>query len=211
MSERIVPAPDAFATCPQEGKILEYYASTFEAIYVQLHPFIKAVSISTQLFCPTTYPGRLVKNCVPSLVAEVASKAGLPSLASVDVGLRTMIRGLKTEFSNQQYADRIESLVDSDKILPPQESCFSDLLHDRTLAAIQSFGYEWVWIGYAFGTERKLHWIEDLKGKDIKATAGHCDVLHLTRSCCGQLTGIAISRFFALLDAIWIRFERTTV
>ncbi len=25
-------------------------------------------------------------------------------------------------------------------------------------------------------TERKLHWIEDLKGQDAKATAGHCNV-----------------------------------
>jgi Protein of unknown function (DUF2711) len=178
MTERILPAPDAFATCPLDGKILEYYARTFEAVYVQLHPFIKAVSISTEQFCPTTYPGRstIVNSCVPVSWAEVVSKAGLPSLAAVDVGLRTMIGGLKQQFSNREYADRLESLVDSDQILPAPEGCFSDLLHDRTLAAIQSLGYEWVWIGDEFGTERKLHWIEDLKGQDTKAFAGHCNV-----------------------------------
>ncbi len=93
MADRILPEPDAFATCPQDGKILEYYAGTFEAVYIQLHPFIKAVSINTGLFCPTTYPGRstIMKHCNPVSWSEVASKVGLPSLAAVDVGLRTMI------------------------------------------------------------------------------------------------------------------------
>jgi hypothetical protein len=34
--ERICPAPDVFATCPSDGKILEYYKDTFEAVYVLL-------------------------------------------------------------------------------------------------------------------------------------------------------------------------------
>jgi hypothetical protein len=33
MAERILPSPDAYATCPNEGKILEYYSGTFEAVY----------------------------------------------------------------------------------------------------------------------------------------------------------------------------------
>lgn len=178
MTQRTLPAPDPFATCPIDGKILEYYAGTFEAVYIQLHPFIKAVSINTEQFCPATYPGRstIVKNCLPVSWAEVASKARLPSLAAVDVGLRTMIRGLKPQFSNQEYADRIESLVESDQIQYPPEGCFSDLLHDNVLQAIQDLGQDWVWVGDEFGTDRKLYWIEDLKGQDNKATAGHCNV-----------------------------------
>jgi hypothetical protein len=179
MAERILPTPDNFATCcPDDEKILEYYAGTFDSVYVQLHPFIKAVSIKADEFYPATYPGRstILNNCVPVLWSEVASKTGLPSIAAVDVGLRTMIRGLKEEFSNQEYADKLESLADSDQIVVPSEGCFSDLLHDRTLSAIQSFGYEWVWVGDEFGTERKLFWIEDLKEQDTKATAGHCNI-----------------------------------
>jgi len=121
VAERILPAPDAVATCPQDGKILDYYVGTFEAVFVLLHPFIKTVSIGKEQFVPPTYPGRLtiVQNC--SLVSweEVASKAGLSSIAAVDIGLRTMILGLKMEFSNQEYADKIESLVESDLIIPP--------------------------------------------------------------------------------------------
>jgi len=178
MAERILPTPDAFATCPLDGKILEYYDGTFEAVFVLLHPFIQAVSIGVEQFFPATYPSRaaLVPNCSPVSWKEVASKAGLRSLAAVDIGLRTMIRGLKVELSNQDYADRIESLIDSHQILPPPEGCFSDLLYDRVLQAIQSLGYQWVWVGDEFGTERKLIWIEDLKGPTAKATSGHCNV-----------------------------------
>ena len=47
---------------------------------------------------------------------------------------------------------------------------------DEMLRSIQGLGYNWVWVGDDLGTERKLHWIDDLKGQDVKATAGHCNV-----------------------------------
>jgi hypothetical protein len=74
------------------------------------------------------------------------------------------------------YNATFESLVDSDGIIFPPEGCFSDLLHDKILQAIQELGYEWVWVGDEFGTERKLYWIQDLKGQDSGPTAGHCNV-----------------------------------
>ena len=178
MAERILPRPDAFATCPYEGKILEYYAGTFEAVYVALHPFIKTVSIGADQFNPATYPdgSTLVRSCAPVPWAEIAVEAELPSIAAVDIGLRTMILGLKEELANKEYAGRIESLAESYQILNPPEGRFSDLLHDSILRAIQDLGYEWVWVGDEFGTERKLYWIEDLKGPEANPTAGHCNV-----------------------------------
>ena len=174
MQERILPAPDIFATCPQEGKISDYYAGTFDAVYVLLHPFIKVVAIGAEQFRPPRYPSRssIVRTCTPVSWAEAAQKAGLPSIAAVDVGLRTRIRGLRPELSNQDYADRIESLADSDHVLPPSEGCFSDLLHDAVLRFIQGLGYEWVWVGDEFGTERKRYWIDELKGQDDGPTSG---------------------------------------
>jgi hypothetical protein len=168
MTKRILPSPDIFASCPQDGKILEYYAGTFEAVYVSLHPFIKPISIDKAEFKPDTYPSRanIVRNCSPVSWSEVAQLAGLPSLAAVDVGLRTGIRGLKDEFQNQGYAAAIDLLCDTAGILPPPEGVFSDLLHDRILQSIQGLGYEWLWIGDEFCTERKLHWIDDLKSQD---------------------------------------------
>jgi hypothetical protein len=94
----------------------------------------------------------------------------------VDIGLRTIILGLKAELSNQNCADKIESLIESHLIIPPAEGYFSDLLHDKVLAAIQGLGHSWVWLGDDFCTERKLYWIEDLKGSDRKSAAGRCNI-----------------------------------
>ena len=55
-----------------------------------------------------------------------------------------MILGLKAEYSNQEYAGKIESLGESHQILPPPEGFFSDLIHDKIPNAIQNLGYEWV-------------------------------------------------------------------
>jgi hypothetical protein len=176
MAERVLPAPDVFATCPLDGKILEYYAGPFEAVYISLHPFIKTVSIEKEEFKPCTYPSRstIVKNCAPVSWAEVAYRAGLPSLGAVDIGLRTLILGLREEFSNREYAGKIEALFDAEGILPPPEGFFSDLLHDSILQSIQDLGYEWVWVGDEFCTERKLYWIDDLKGVDTGPTRMRC-------------------------------------
>ena len=176
MAERILPTPDNFATCPQDGKILEYYAGTFEAVYILLHPFIGASAVGTEQFRPGTYPSRqyIVKNCRPVPWAEVEDRTGLASKAAIDVGLRTQILGLKPEFSNQDYADRIESLITRDQILAPDEGGFSELLHDMVLESIQEIGYEWAWVGDEFGTERKLYWIDDLKNQESGPTSGRC-------------------------------------
>jgi uncharacterized protein DUF2711 len=178
MRERILPSPDVFASCPQDGKILEYYAGTFEAVYVSLNPFIKPVSIDKADFKPGTYPNRvsIVANCKPVSWSEVAQLAELPSLAAVDIGLRTRRRGLKEELQNDGYAAAIDALDGTDGILPPQEGAFSDLVHDRILQSMQELGYEWLWIGDEFCTERKLHWIDDLKNQDDGLTIGRFNV-----------------------------------
>ncbi len=84
--------------------------------------------------------------------------------------------GLRQDLSNQDYANKIEALAKSEQIFPPPEGCFSDLLHCKMLGAIQGLGYECVWVGDEVGTERKLYWIEDLKGKNAEATVGYCNV-----------------------------------
>ena len=82
MDERISPLPDAFATCPTDGKILEYYAGVFEAVFVLLHPFMETVSIATEQFAPLKYPSRskIASRCKAQVSwGDVSSKVGLQS------------------------------------------------------------------------------------------------------------------------------------
>ena len=178
MTERVAPEPDAFATCPYEGNILGHYAGTFESVYVLLHPFIKPVSMGADRFNRRKYPSRssITKNCEAVSWAEVVELAGFQSIAAIDVGLRTLIGGWNPEFANDKYANQIHALIESHGIIAPPEGCFSDLLHDKVLQAIQGLDHQWVWVGDEFCTERKLHWIDDLKAKDGTTTSGHCNV-----------------------------------
>lgn len=50
------------------------------------------------------------------------------------------------------------------------------IAYDRILRSIQERGYEWLWVGDEFCTERKLHWIDDLRNKDIGLTLGRFNV-----------------------------------
>jgi hypothetical protein len=178
MIARTLPSPDLFASCPLEGKIIEYYSGTFEAVYISLNPFIRPTSIDKAQFKPGTYPNRreIVANCEPVPWSEVKHLAALPSLAAVDIGLRTGIHGLNQELENQTYAAAIDALCDLQNILTPLEGHFPDLLHDKILQGIQGLGYEWLWVGDEFCTERKLHWIDDLKNQDDGLTRGRFNV-----------------------------------
>jgi len=178
MTTRILPPPDLFASCPSDGNVLQYYSGTFEAVYISLNPFIKPTAINKEDFKPGTYPSRvsIVTNCEPVSWSAVASLAGLPSLAAVDIGLRTGIGGLRRDLENQSYASAIDALSDTQSILTPSEELFPDLLHDEILQSIQRLGYEWLWIGDEFCTERKLHWIDDLKNQEDGLTRGRFNV-----------------------------------
>jgi hypothetical protein len=178
MVDRIMPKVDRYATCPNDGKVLTYYSGTFDSVYVSLSPFIKPVSISPSLFRPSTYPDRsvLVANCKPVPWHMVMSLTGLPTISAIDIGLKTRIHGLKEEFCNYEYSKAIDTMEDSMSILPPPEGVHSDLLHNEVLGLFQELGHDWVWIGDEFGSERKLHWIDDLKNKQDTIVRGPCNI-----------------------------------
>jgi hypothetical protein len=179
-----MPEPDIYATCPHDGNILDYYAGTFETVYVSLSPFIQPASISPDLFEPDTYPKRtrITEICKAVPWSTVMSIAGLPALSAVDIGLRTQILGLDKRHMNQEFAARIKAMTESTGIIPPCEGEHSDLLHNQVLELFQELGHEWVWVGDEFCTERKLHWIEDLKNEQEPTISGHCNVFSPDKS-----------------------------
>jgi len=178
VTDRRMPEPDIYASCPSDGNVLAYYAGMFDSVYVLLSPFIKPITIPKDRFCPATYPDRqeICAGCEPVSWEVVRESSGLPSIAAVDVALRTRIRGLRAEFANHEFLDRLELALQKMRVIAPNEGEHSDLLHDKVLELFQSVGNSWVWVGDEFCSERKLHWIDDLKGNDISVIAGHCNV-----------------------------------
>lgn len=178
MTTRVLPEPDRFAICPNEGPVLAFYQGVFESVYVLLHPFIRPVSMPMKAFEAERYPDRakILESCQPVSWSEMQRLGGFASLADIDVALRTQILGLREEFSNDALASQLRRVSEAKGIIEPSEGTFSELSHDIVLEFLQKQGYEWVWVGDEFGTERKLHWIEDLKKPDSTATQGHCNV-----------------------------------
>ena len=181
---RIAPAPDIYATCPLDGCILDYYAGAFEAVYVSLSPFFRPMSISAKLFRPETYPDRhtIMATCQAVSWSEVMSLSGLPSLSAVDIGLRTQIGGLNDRYANQDFADCLDKMTESTGVRSPPEGEHSDLLHDQVLSLFQELGHTWVWVGDEFSSERKLHFIDDLKSEEKPTINGRCNVFSPDKS-----------------------------
>ena len=167
MTERIMPEPDRYASCPHEGSVLEYYRGYFESAFVLLHPFIRPLSIEVSRFYPATYPEKteLIATCEGVAWDEVMSMANFASLAELDIALRTRIRGLRREYEDQQLAKKLDAFMDRVGLVPPGEGDIPPLLENRLFEAIQNLGYQWLWVGDEFCSERKLWWIDDLKAQ----------------------------------------------
>ena len=184
MTARISPEPDHFATCPVKGKILDYYAGTFEAVFVLFHPFIRPVSISVDGYKTETFQVRasLAATCQAVAWAEVSGLTGLPSYSAIDIGLRTSIGALNQQAASPQFAEALELLEQRHGIVAPCEGRFSDLLHDLILDGFQRVGHQWAWVGDEFGTQRTLYWIDDLKTGDRELTDGTQNIFAADKS-----------------------------
>lgn len=174
MTDKVLPMLEKFASCPNEGRILSFYEGQFESVYMLLHPFLKPINIPMERFCPSKWPAKkeIIDGCAPVSWGEVLELTGFKSLSDIDVGLRTSILGIKQELSNADAAAKLAALIEKHNIIHPSEGDLPPLLENRILHAINFLGYDWLWLGDEFGTERKLHYIEDLFEKDEIPTHG---------------------------------------
>lgn len=178
MTKRILPAPDLFAVCPTSGPVLPFYQGSFESAYVLLHPFLRPTFTSVNGLGNDKFLCRAAirEHYEPVSWSEVQHLTGLQSISEVDIALRTQIGGLRETFSNQSLATRLRLGCEQAGIVEPSEGTFSDISHNNILSFIQGLGYEWVWVGDEFCTERKLHWIDELKDPTSTTTEGNCNL-----------------------------------
>lgn len=173
--ERVMPEPDRYAVCaPADFPILEFYRGVFDSCFILLHPFIKPTKIPTARFRPKSYPSKEELNQGSEKVTwgSVLKSSGLDDLSQIDIGLRTGISGLRKEFGNQHFNSIISEIEESEGIIRPSEGRISEMLEDSILSSLQRLNYHWVWIGDEFCSERKLHWIDDLKNTDFMPCHG---------------------------------------
>ena len=173
MNARILPEPDRFAVCPLDGPILPFYDGVFEAAYVLLSPFLRRRSSALVLEdgMPADAAAQDRRDAwMPVRWSEVQRLSGLPTLAAVDVALRTRIGGLKAEFADKAMARQLSESLEQHRLLAPGEGSFPALTLEPMLSFLQSLDQQWLWVGDEFCTERELHWIDDLKPASAKRT-----------------------------------------
>lgn len=179
MTEKVLPEPDRFAIPPPGGgPLLPFYRGVFEAVFVLLHPFLRPTGMSPERFLegPDVDRDDICRTCEAVSWAQVQQLGGFSSLAEIDIALRTQIHGLREGFASPILAKQLQSCLDRLGLVQPVEGRFSELTHDKVLAFVQEEGHSWVWVGDEFGTERKLHWIDDLKKPDSDVTEGRRSV-----------------------------------
>ena len=168
MTDRVLPKPARYASCPYDGRILEYYKGQFDNVFLLLHPFLSPRGINIKRFSQKNWPSNhdIIKGCEAVPWEKILELTNMSELREVDIGLRTSIGGLRKELENEAFAIALEKLTEKKGIIHPSEGEFPPLVENRIYEAIKALGHEWLWVGDEFCTERKLHWIDDLMVKD---------------------------------------------
>lgn len=172
---RVLPEPDRYAVCAPDGNsIKDYYKGVFEEVFLFYHPFIKPKTIDYKLFESNTYPSRndIIKNCEILTWTQFLEISTIKNYRQLDIGLRTLISGLNKKFANDDIAKVIQDVCENKEIVVPSEGCFPELLLTGLLENIKKEGYEWIWYGDEFCTERKLEYIDELV-EDYNAFQNH--------------------------------------
>jgi len=170
--ERVLPDPHRFAVCAYEDvPIKEFYKGFFNEIFIFFHPFIKPLTIDSELFYPETYPDKfqVINNCEIVTWKEFLTLSGMQSYEELDIGLRTRILGLNKKYANKNLKEIIDNVSEKYNLIPPSEGILPDILINKLLEAIKKENYNWIWVGDEFGTERKLEYIDDLINQDTLA------------------------------------------
>ena len=136
-----------YASYPYDGKILEYYQESFEAVYILLHPFYKAVTLDLGHYNSETWPNKynFIQGCDSITWHEILSLTGLDSISQIDVALRTMIGGINTRVQNKYWEQEILKLYEEQNIINPCDDGYvSPFLENQLLGSLQEIGYEFL-------------------------------------------------------------------
>ena len=160
---------NSLTSCPHDGDILDYYKGCFESVYVLLHPFISSSTIDFKTRTPETWPRKkeMISECEEVSWKEVMKLAGFNSLSEIDVGLRTSIGGLKKDFSNDDFSERIQRLFDEKGISQDTEGDLQELLANRLFGALRDAGCTKLWVSNEFGDEKFFYSIDDIVTGDM--------------------------------------------
>lgn len=167
---RHLPPPHRYAVCSYvDVPIKSFYQDIFSDVFIFFHPFIKPVTLPLERYFSVPRLGKheIIRHCEAVGWQEFLSLSGINSIRHLDIGLRTVISGLKEKHADERLAERVCAVCDEHLLIPPTEGFLPELLINDLLGAVKKEGYEWLWVGDEFCTERKLEYIDDLITGDM--------------------------------------------
>lgn len=152
------------ASCPLDERVLPYYAGVFEAVYVIFHPFVRPTTLTRErLLSPEYLPWvDEIAGCEPVTWEEARIAAGLPSIAAVDIALRTGIGGLGKERRNETWCAQLEAAVEREGWIEPNEGFHPAVLVRPVLEVFKELGHSFLWLADTHDFERIARPIEQL-------------------------------------------------
>jgi hypothetical protein len=168
MAERKLPTAEKYASCPNDGNILDYYSGQFDTVFIAYHKFYLPKDIPLESFEGDLWPSNfeIRSKCTPIDWSTVVTELALKNEAELDVGLRTCIGGLKKQFENKKVAELINEYEERQNIFTPSEGGICPFIEGTILDVLQTLNYNWLWVGDEFCTEKKLKWIKDILSID---------------------------------------------
>ena len=164
--DRVLPSPDIYASCPDDGKILSYYSEQFEVVYIVLHPFLRPKSDRIEYLKTKEdwfSDSQILQWFDPVGWTEFLHLSGIDNWQNLDGALRNYIFGISDRERFQSYTDALIYTLERENLFPPYEGEIPCVLMSKIRRGLHSLGYKWVWLGDEFCTERKLEWIDDLE------------------------------------------------
>lgn len=161
---RKAPPPDRFASFPYDGKILAYFAGVFEAVFVVIQPFCKIekehqwilnrnIDVSKQEF---------IRYAKAISWQEVMQKLNIGEYQDLETGIQSRENRLYEHLQRMDIKHQLLTLENECDIFAPETNEIAPYFENDIFNVIKKLGYDWVWVGDEFATERKLHFIDDL-------------------------------------------------
>ena len=170
---RVVPRIK-HASCPYDEKILPFYDGVFDAVYIIFHPFFRPTSKDFLESDLGNWPSKqeFLNNCEAVSWEHVLKIASFNSFAEIDVGLRTGINGLGSNFENLEFAGRLSRLYEKSGLAEPIEGVLSPFVENRLLNAIKKLGAREVAVSDEWGQGRMVRSIDEVISGDFLPVSG---------------------------------------
>jgi len=154
-----VPTRAVYASNAYDGNILDYYRGTFEAVYIIYHPFASTKGLSKDQIDNLDD----LTDLEPVSWQDILDRSeGLNHFADIDQGLRSLIGGINKSDEIQRFEKELKYICETHDYLEPYEGNIHDLIENHLYKAIQSLGYEKLWVSDEFNDEKNECLISDL-------------------------------------------------